>query len=204
MCTLHLKSSVLLGSLEKNWHTYGKPCASFAGVTIAIDTCYEVWDSGIISVPWNFNINELRPQLIKLLASGHAPTSSSSRSPYPEAIRTAGCFSHNLSSRVQCFGSQTQSYLSSMSTAKQVQPTAYCFNSLSVRSSVACQNSGGSVATCIRYSYVPTRQRTCMYAHGSSTYGAVQKAAFMQNTYSKLLRIKLPTRATARMHSTQL
>ena len=47
-----------------------------AGVTIAIDTCYEVWDSGIISVPWDFDIHELRPQLIKLLKAGGTPSSA--------------------------------------------------------------------------------------------------------------------------------
>ena len=55
-----------------------------AGVTIAIDTCYEVWDSGIISVPWDFNIHELRPQLIKLLKAGGTPSSASPHATKPK------------------------------------------------------------------------------------------------------------------------
>ena len=67
-------------------------CASpTAGVTIAIDTCYEVWDSGVISVPWNFNINELRPQLIKLLGAGRYNSAASNAS----AIESANTSSNN-------------------------------------------------------------------------------------------------------------
>jgi hypothetical protein len=36
-------------------------------MTIAIDDCYDVWGSGIISIPWNFSMQELKPQLLKLL-----------------------------------------------------------------------------------------------------------------------------------------
>ena len=44
-------------------------CTSMcAGTTIAIDDRYEVWGSGIISVPWNFSIQELKPQLLRLLS----------------------------------------------------------------------------------------------------------------------------------------
>ena len=38
-----------------------------AGITIAIDDRYEVWGSGIISIPWNFSVQDLKPQLLRLL-----------------------------------------------------------------------------------------------------------------------------------------
>ena len=40
-----------------------------AGVTLAIDDCYDVWGSGIISIPWDFSIQDLKPQLLKMLGS---------------------------------------------------------------------------------------------------------------------------------------
>ena len=50
-----------------------------AGITIAIDDRYEVWGSGTISIPWNFSIQDLKPQLLKLLgpATMHEAASSS-------------------------------------------------------------------------------------------------------------------------------
>ena len=50
-----------------------------AGITIAIDDRYEVWGSGIISIPWNFRMQDLKPQLLKLLgpAGMQQPVSSS-------------------------------------------------------------------------------------------------------------------------------
>lgn len=39
------------------------------GASIALDDCYEVWDSGFISVPYNFKISEFSSK-IKLLQSG--------------------------------------------------------------------------------------------------------------------------------------
>ena len=41
-----------------------------AGVTLAIDDCYDVWGSGIISIPWDFSVQDLKPQLLKLLGPG--------------------------------------------------------------------------------------------------------------------------------------
>lgn len=43
--------------------------ASGSGVTIAIDDRYEVWGSGIISIPWDFTVQDLRPQLLRLLGT---------------------------------------------------------------------------------------------------------------------------------------
>jgi hypothetical protein len=39
-----------------------------AGVSLAIDDCYDIWDSGFISIPFDFSLAELQPQLQALLA----------------------------------------------------------------------------------------------------------------------------------------
>jgi hypothetical protein len=41
-----------------------------SGASLAIDDCYEVWGSGFISIPYDFNLQELQPQLVRLLGSG--------------------------------------------------------------------------------------------------------------------------------------
>ena len=37
------------------------------GASIAIDDCYELWESGFVSIPYNFELRDLQPQLQKLL-----------------------------------------------------------------------------------------------------------------------------------------
>jgi hypothetical protein len=37
------------------------------GASLALDDCYEVWGSGFISIPYDFALQELRPQLARLL-----------------------------------------------------------------------------------------------------------------------------------------
>ena len=61
-----------------------------AGVTLAIDDCYDVWGSGIISIPWDFSVQDLKPQLLKLLG----PSPSKSERPAVGAKTTA---MHSLS-----------------------------------------------------------------------------------------------------------
>ncbi|PSC70243.1 hypothetical protein C2E20_6326 [Micractinium conductrix] len=41
-----------------------------SGASLAIDDCYELWDSGFISIPHDFNMSDLQPKLIALLGSG--------------------------------------------------------------------------------------------------------------------------------------
>ena len=41
-----------------------------AGASIAIDDCYELWESGFISIPHDFQLSDLRPELRKLLSGG--------------------------------------------------------------------------------------------------------------------------------------
>jgi hypothetical protein len=54
--------------------------AALTGASIAIDDCYELWESGFISIPHNFQLSDLRPELRKLLGSSSSSSGSSSRS----------------------------------------------------------------------------------------------------------------------------
>ena len=49
-----------------------KQSVDLTGASIAIDDCYELWESGFISIPYDFDVSELQPQLQKLLAAGSA------------------------------------------------------------------------------------------------------------------------------------
>ncbi|PRW34089.1 hypothetical protein C2E21_7404 [Chlorella sorokiniana] len=40
------------------------------GASLAIDDCYELWDSGFISIPHDFSLSDLKPRLQALLGSG--------------------------------------------------------------------------------------------------------------------------------------
>lgn len=51
-----------------------------SGVSLAIDDCYEVWDSGFISIPFDFQMADLKPQLKALLMA--APPSPDVGIPY--------------------------------------------------------------------------------------------------------------------------
>jgi hypothetical protein len=44
-----------------------------SGASLAIDDCYEVWGSGFISIPYDFELTDLQPQLQRLLGAGSAP-----------------------------------------------------------------------------------------------------------------------------------
>ncbi|KAK9817188.1 hypothetical protein WJX72_010816 [[Myrmecia] bisecta] len=50
-----------------------RAAVDLSGASIAIDDCYELWDSGFISIPYDFRVQELQPELQKLLGS-HAPS----------------------------------------------------------------------------------------------------------------------------------
>lgn len=38
-----------------------------SNVNLAIDDCYQMWESGFISIPYDFQLKDLRPQLQKML-----------------------------------------------------------------------------------------------------------------------------------------
>lgn len=47
-----------------------------SGVSLAIDDCYDVWDSGFVSIPFDFALADLKPQLLALLAPPAADASN--------------------------------------------------------------------------------------------------------------------------------
>eukprot|EP00878_Enallax_costatus_P029581 GHUV01032097.1.p1 GENE.GHUV01032097.1~~GHUV01032097.1.p1 ORF type:complete len:235 (-),score=87.50 GHUV01032097.1:501-1205(-) len=55
-----------------------KQTVDLRGASLAIDDCYEVWGSGFISIPYDFTLQELQPQLRKLLSAGKAASNGSS------------------------------------------------------------------------------------------------------------------------------
>lgn len=59
------------------------------GVSLAIDDCYDVWDSGFVSIPFDFSLVELQPQLQALLHSPDASTESSSGGSRPSAFASS-------------------------------------------------------------------------------------------------------------------
>lgn len=53
---------------------------NLAGASIALDDCYEVWESGFISIPYDFQLGDIEPQLQRMLGS----TSSARQQPLNE------------------------------------------------------------------------------------------------------------------------
>lgn len=47
-----------------------KQAVDLTGASIALDDCYELWDSGFISIPYDFSTSDLTPQLRRMLNSG--------------------------------------------------------------------------------------------------------------------------------------
>jgi len=45
-----------------------RAAVDLSGISLAIDDCYDVWESGFISIPFDFSISDLQPQLQALLA----------------------------------------------------------------------------------------------------------------------------------------
>ena len=56
------------------------------GCCLALDDCYEVWDSGFISIPFDFAIHEL-PEKVRMLKAGQRPSTSGGAEPGPGAAR---------------------------------------------------------------------------------------------------------------------
>lgn len=72
-----------------------KAAIDLSSVSLAIDDCYEVWESGFVSIPHDFVLSDLKPQLQALLmpggggSSGQAGGSSSRPSPTATAATAA-------------------------------------------------------------------------------------------------------------------
>ncbi|GBF90996.1 hypothetical protein Rsub_03851 [Raphidocelis subcapitata] len=65
-------SDVLAGArrLLENAEAIKGSGVDLSGASLAIDDCYEVWGSGFISIPYDFDLRDLQPQLTRLLAAG--------------------------------------------------------------------------------------------------------------------------------------
>jgi len=57
-----------------------KRAVDLTGASIALDDCYELWDSGFISIPYDFSVGDLTPQLRRMLGSGQDPPGVINRS----------------------------------------------------------------------------------------------------------------------------
>lgn len=71
VCSMYESDKVLEGARRLLQHAdVIKGTVDLRGASLAIDDCYEVWGSGFISIPYDFTLQELQPQLIKLLGGG--------------------------------------------------------------------------------------------------------------------------------------
>lgn len=120
VCSMFECEKVLEGARRLLEHAPAiKESVDLRGASLAIDDCYEVWGSGFISIPYDFTLQELQPQLVKLLAStstaasnGHSPGFQASPQMRPMAaargvmISTAGSSHGGLCSSYALQGQQ--------------------------------------------------------------------------------------------------
>lgn len=62
-----------------------------SNASIALDDCYQMWESGFISIPCDFQLQDLQPQLRKMLTSGY-PADEESYSESPARNVSARCY----------------------------------------------------------------------------------------------------------------
>lgn len=120
VCSMFECEKVLEGARRLLEHAPAiKESVDLRGASLAIDDCYEVWGSGFISIPYDFTLQELQPQLVKLLQSsstaasnGHSPGVHTSPQMRPMAaargvmISTAGSSHGGLCSSYALQGQQ--------------------------------------------------------------------------------------------------
>ncbi|KAL3152625.1 hypothetical protein ABBQ32_001640 [Trebouxia sp. C0010 RCD-2024] len=83
-----------------------RQAVDLSGITIAIDDRYEVWGSGIISIPWNFRMQDLKPQLLKLLGPAVASEAASCSYTLRVSLRSSPARQRVASFTVAGFGRQ--------------------------------------------------------------------------------------------------
>lgn len=54
-----------------------REAVDLTGVSLAIDDCYDIWDSGFVSIPYDFSLSEIKPRLQTLLQAPGAECNSS-------------------------------------------------------------------------------------------------------------------------------
>lgn len=84
VCSMFECDKVLEGARRLLEHAPAiKESVDLRGASLAIDDCYEVWGSGFISIPYDFTLQELQPQLVKLLASSSSANGNGSSNGVP-------------------------------------------------------------------------------------------------------------------------
>lgn len=84
VCSMFECEKVLEGARRLLEHAPAiKQSVDLRGASLAIDDCYEVWGSGFISIPYDFTLQELQPQLLKLLASTSSANGNGSSNGVP-------------------------------------------------------------------------------------------------------------------------
>lgn len=74
VCSMYESEKVLDGARRLLEHAeLIRQSVDLRGASLAIDDCYEVWGSGFISIPYDFNLSDLQPQLMRLLSAGKEP-----------------------------------------------------------------------------------------------------------------------------------
>jgi hypothetical protein len=94
-----------------------RAAVDLSGISLAIDDCYDVWESGFISIPFDFSISDLQPQLQALLAPPQEPAAAAAVSgngsgggrnngngAATNAVAVTGAL--QLTKRSYCFGQQ--------------------------------------------------------------------------------------------------
>jgi hypothetical protein len=119
VCSMFECEKVLEGARRLLEHAPAiKESVDLRGASLAIDDCYEVWGSGFISIPYDFTLQELQPQLVKLLASSSSANGNGAGSGVPagqqqtrpmaaaRGVGAAGDSSHGLCSSYALGGKQ--------------------------------------------------------------------------------------------------
>lgn len=119
VCSMFECEKVLEGARRLLEHAPAiKESVDLRGASLAIDDCYEVWGSGFISIPYDFTLQELQPQLVKLLASSSSANGNGASSGVPagqqqtrpmaaaRGMGAAGESSHGLCSSYALSGKQ--------------------------------------------------------------------------------------------------
>ena len=73
------------------------------GASIAIDDCYELWESGFVSIPYNFEMRDLQPQLQKLLQGARAESDST---PDGQQLSNSNCETETHAQPADMMGNQ--------------------------------------------------------------------------------------------------
>ena len=77
------------------------------GASVAIDDCYELWESGFVSIPYNFEMRDLQPQLQKLLQGARAESDSTSDS---QQLSNSNCETETHAQPADMVGDQYKSH----------------------------------------------------------------------------------------------